>query len=224
MNDITKPLTLWRGSYEAGSGKGCAMNVISWENGDKTITDYPECSDRVLARIVQVANDSLAQPDGSLTPEDSMRVLDLGHSTVGTAYHSLSGLDLRRVYVRLAVHAARKVLHLAKSPHALAAVEAAEAWAADPTSDNRAAAAACAYTFAASAADEAAYAAAAVAIAATDAIVATEAAAYATNDRYFRAELAAELIDLFKSLVPLAEPGPLPVSPDEAIRRLQEVY
>lgn len=36
---ITEPLRLAVGSHSAGSGKGCAMNVISWENGDSTITD-----------------------------------------------------------------------------------------------------------------------------------------------------------------------------------------
>jgi len=52
MNDITEPLRLAVGSHSAGSGKGCAMNLISWENGDTTITDLPGCSDPMLARIV----------------------------------------------------------------------------------------------------------------------------------------------------------------------------
>jgi hypothetical protein len=29
--NITEPLRLATGSHKAGSGKGCAMNVISWE-------------------------------------------------------------------------------------------------------------------------------------------------------------------------------------------------
>lgn len=37
MNDILKPLQLAAGSHEEGSGMGCAMNVISWENGDTKI-------------------------------------------------------------------------------------------------------------------------------------------------------------------------------------------
>ena len=32
--NITEPLRLATGSHAAGSGQGCAMNVISWENGD----------------------------------------------------------------------------------------------------------------------------------------------------------------------------------------------
>jgi hypothetical protein len=61
------------------------MNVISWENGDTEITDYPDCSDRVLAEMVQHVNDLLADPiTDLLSAEDSMTVLDLGHATVGT--------------------------------------------------------------------------------------------------------------------------------------------
>ena len=54
--DITRPLRLAVGSHSAGSGKGCAMNLISWENGDKTITDLPDCADPMLAKIVQRVN------------------------------------------------------------------------------------------------------------------------------------------------------------------------
>ena len=49
---IDQPLRLATGSHKRGSGKGCAMNVISWENGDTQITDFPSCSDPMLARIV----------------------------------------------------------------------------------------------------------------------------------------------------------------------------
>jgi len=67
MNDITEPLRLAVGSHSAGSGKGCAMNLISWENGDTTITDLPGCSDPMLARIVQRINDSICtHRDGDL--------------------------------------------------------------------------------------------------------------------------------------------------------------
>lgn len=86
MNDIFEPLVLSRGSHQAGSGKGCAMNVISWENGDTEITDFPECSDQTLARLVQQVNDTLADNHtGLLSPENSLLVLELGHATVGTA-------------------------------------------------------------------------------------------------------------------------------------------
>ena len=85
LDRITHPLRLARGSHQPGSGKGCAMNVISYINGDAKITDYPECSARPLARMVQALNDRLAGPDGFLSPENSVIVLDLGWLTVGTA-------------------------------------------------------------------------------------------------------------------------------------------
>jgi hypothetical protein len=78
-------MRLAAGSHEPGSGKGCAMNVISYVSGDTKITDFPACSARPLARMVQIANDRLAGADGFLSPEDSVRVLDLGWRTVGTA-------------------------------------------------------------------------------------------------------------------------------------------
>lgn len=82
---ITHPLRLAKGSHQRGSGKGCAMNVISYINGDVEITDYPECSARPLARLVQILNDRLAGPDGFLSPQDSVTVIELGWMTVGTA-------------------------------------------------------------------------------------------------------------------------------------------
>lgn len=109
MNNIFEPLTLARGSHTAGSGQGCAMNVISWENGDTQITDYPECSDRLLARLVQHVNDGLANRNGFLSPENSIIALDLGHATVGTTKHTLNDEGLRKVYVQLAQHLANKV-------------------------------------------------------------------------------------------------------------------
>jgi len=85
LDRITHPLRLARGSHEPGSGKGCAMNVISYINGDIQITDFPECSARPLAKLVQQLNDGLADKDGYLSPENGVLVLDLGWRTVGTA-------------------------------------------------------------------------------------------------------------------------------------------
>ena len=85
LDRITHPLRLARGSHKPGSGKGCAMNVISYINGDTKITDFPECSARPLARLVQSLNDNLAGADGFLSPDNSVIVLDLGWLTVGTA-------------------------------------------------------------------------------------------------------------------------------------------
>ena len=85
LDRITNPLRLARGSHQPGSGKGCAMNVISYINGDEQITDFPATSARPLASFVQLCNDLLAGPDGYLSPADSLLVLDLGRLTVGTA-------------------------------------------------------------------------------------------------------------------------------------------
>jgi hypothetical protein len=82
---ITHPLRLARGSHRAGSGKGCAMNVLSWMMGDQVITDFPECSARPLASLVQTCNDAKALTAEFLSPQDSILVLDLAWRTVGTA-------------------------------------------------------------------------------------------------------------------------------------------
>src|ERR1700761_1926165 len=85
LERITHPLRLARGSHQPQSGKGCAMNAISYINGDEQISDFPATSARPLASFVQLCNDLLAGPDGYLSPEDSLLVLDLGWLTVGTA-------------------------------------------------------------------------------------------------------------------------------------------
>jgi hypothetical protein len=85
LNRITHPLRLARGSHQPGSGKGCAMNVISYINGDARITDFPTCSARPLSLLVQSCNDLLARPGGYLSPENSILALDLAWQTVGTA-------------------------------------------------------------------------------------------------------------------------------------------
>lgn len=82
---VTHPLRLASGSHQPGSGKGCAMNAISYISGDEQITDFPATSARPLASFVQLCNDLLAGPDGYLSPQDSLLVLDLGWLTVGTA-------------------------------------------------------------------------------------------------------------------------------------------
>jgi hypothetical protein len=109
-NRINHPLRLATGSHQAGSGKGCAMNVISWENGDTTITDMPACTDRFLARVVQEVNDMICtHRDGDmLCPECSIKVLALAHRTVGTGGDTSPGR--RRVWVLLACEEAESVL------------------------------------------------------------------------------------------------------------------
>ena len=85
LDRITHPLRLAKGSHQPGSGKGCAMNVISYIQCDIHITDFPDCSARPLAAFVQLCNDLLAGPDDYLSPENSLLALELGWQTVGTA-------------------------------------------------------------------------------------------------------------------------------------------
>jgi hypothetical protein len=85
LDRITHPLRLARGSHQPGSGKGCAMNAISYINGDTRITDFPTRSARPLAILVQSCNDLLAGPGGYLSPENSVLALELAWQTVGTA-------------------------------------------------------------------------------------------------------------------------------------------
>jgi hypothetical protein len=85
LDRITHPLRLASGSHQPGSGKGCAMNVISYINGDQRVTDFPTSSARPLSLLVQSSNDLLAGPDGYLSPENSALALELAWQTVGTA-------------------------------------------------------------------------------------------------------------------------------------------
>lgn len=85
LDRITHPLRLARGSHHPGTGKGCAMNVISYIMGEPHVTDFPATSARPLSLLVQSSNDLLAGPDGYLSPEHSVLALDLAWLTVGTA-------------------------------------------------------------------------------------------------------------------------------------------
>lgn len=83
--DRLQPLQVAAGSHSKGSGKGCAMNVVSYINGDQEITDFPECSAKVLAMRVQAMNDVLADfTTKLLSPEDALDVIRLGVMTMGT--------------------------------------------------------------------------------------------------------------------------------------------
>jgi hypothetical protein len=85
LDRITHLLRLAKGSHQPGSGKGCAMNVVSYTNGDGQVTDFPSCSARPLSLLVQSSNDLLAGPNGYLSPEHSVIALDLAWRTAGTA-------------------------------------------------------------------------------------------------------------------------------------------
>jgi len=95
--DFPQPLRIVGGSHKRGSGQGCAMNVISYINGDTEITDYPSCSAAPLARLVQICNDELAGGHGNpLHPQDALCVLDLGWRTMGTGQAPLAMNDWYR--------------------------------------------------------------------------------------------------------------------------------
>lgn len=93
LERITHPLRLAKGSHSAGSGQGCVMNVVSWLQGDKTITDYPSCVVKPLAALMQSLNDTLATQkrdygngQGSFVPTKwSVPVLELGFEVMGTS-------------------------------------------------------------------------------------------------------------------------------------------
>jgi hypothetical protein len=181
---MTELLRLATGSHKKGSGKGCAMNVISWESGDKTITDLPACADQMLAKLVQRVNDGICtHRDGDLLcPACSVLVLDLAHRTVGTGTFEMSELDRRRSWVAVAADQARQVAHLNTDPRVGAAIEAAEQWVKTPTASYAyayAAAAAASSASAASASASAAAASSAASAASASASASSASAAYA---------------------------------------------
>lgn len=49
------------GGHREGSGMACIMNAVSYLNGDKHITDTPDCVWRPLAETVQVVNDGICR-------------------------------------------------------------------------------------------------------------------------------------------------------------------
>jgi hypothetical protein len=202
------PLRLAVGSHKAGSGRGCAMNVISWENGDSRISDMPDCTHPFLSRVVQRLNDSICeQCDGGLLCADcSVIVLGLAHRTVGTADADPDG----RVMVRIAAEEAQRVAHMNSDPRVQAAIDAALAWADTPTY----AAADAAYAAAdADAAADAAYAADAAA----------DAAYAAARAAAGRVEQTERIIDRFRALTGHDTTAPDPTVTAQAITRMLQV-
>ena len=209
-NTNVGPLRLAVGSHKAGSGRGCAMNVISWENGDSRISDMPDCTHPFLSRVVQRLNDSICeQRDGGLLCADcSVIVLGLAHRTVGTADADPDG----RVMVRIAAEEAQRVAHLNSDPRVQAAIDAALAWADTPT-------AAAAYA-ANAAAGRVEQTADAYAARATYATYAADAAAYAAAGRVEQTE---RIIDRFRALTGHDTTAPDPTVTAQAITRMLQV-
>ena len=108
LKDITEPLTLAGGRHNGNHGLGCAMEVVSFTNGDTVITDFPDCSHPALARVVQIVNDMCARR-GTFTgpsyvrilnPEDAIRVIDLGFATIGTSDDEIPPTWLNDAHMR----------------------------------------------------------------------------------------------------------------------------
>ena len=234
-NTNVGPLRLAVGSHKAGSGRGCAMNVISWENGDSRISDMPDCTHPFLSRVVQRLNDSICEHrDGDLLCADcSVIVLGLAHRTVGTADADPDG----RVMVRIAAEEAQRVAHLNSDPRVQAAIDAALAWADTPTAAaayaanaaaGRVVANAAAGRVVAHAAAYAAYAAAGrveqteriYAARAAYAAYAADAAAYAAAGRVEQTE---RIIDRFRALTGHDTTAPDPTVTAQAITRMLQV-
>jgi len=234
MTNINHPLRLAVGSHQAGSGQGCAMNVVSWESGDTTITDMPACADWVLAKIVQWVNDTICtHRDGDLLcPACSVLVLDLAHRTVGTGTVALTKLERSRVWVRIAIDQARQVAHFNTDPRAMAAIVAAEGWCAGTVTAEECrvvAAVAVAADAPDAAANAAAYYAAAAAYAADAADTAYYAAYYAANAAanaaapLQRLALAHRAIDVFEQHTGFKASAPEPVVVARAVEQMARV-
>lgn len=99
--ELQLPPRLAVGSHRRDSGKACLENLMSWINGDETITDLPRCTDRALAILLQWTNDQLCTHlEGDLIcVRCTALLLPLGFAASGTAYHDM---DPRRVHVRIA--------------------------------------------------------------------------------------------------------------------------
>jgi hypothetical protein len=185
---------LRKGTGTTPAEGGCILQVVDWVHRGGW-TDQPPCVHPVLRRLAVGANDTLDD-------EGRQRLLDLAPRLIGTASND------GRLSVQLGVFCAREVLPVfeARFPgddRPRRAVEAAEAWIADPCEENRIAAnsAAAAAAAAASAANGAAYGAAFSASSAAS-------AASAANGSY-----AAVGAGLRRPPAPTPPPPPPPTAP-----------
>jgi uncharacterized low-complexity protein len=110
------------------------MQVVSWQQGQEFFTDFPDCADPMLARVVQWCNDRMCSERRSyhsgnvLCPECSMAVLGLADWTVGTRLSGRSTREVELVYARLAVERADHVASLAQDNHEQVRRAIATAW------------------------------------------------------------------------------------------------
>lgn len=95
---IPDHLPRFHGGTGDGKDKVCVMQYISLIQGERGTkiregayvpTDFPECSNAALSRMVQSVNDEISSYRGNgswtyLSPEESLEMLQLGLLTVGT--------------------------------------------------------------------------------------------------------------------------------------------
>jgi hypothetical protein len=102
--NVDHPILLGRGGYNAREGRGCIMNVLSWEEGQRPVTDSPASVDPFLRQLGIWANDTCCSPFHSGRPDSraicakcTARLLEVGHRTVGSRIFSN-----RETYLKLA--------------------------------------------------------------------------------------------------------------------------
>src|SRR5690606_19211706 len=116
------------GAHDHPSEGACVMEYVSLLAGED-FSDSPVCTHPVLASAARVVNDYLPDSERYL-------LVPLIGRLFGTADTRESELDRRVLSVRLAAWCARRVIHLVPAQghyKYTAAVDAAEAWADNPT-------------------------------------------------------------------------------------------
>ena len=208
------------GAHESPKDGACVMEYVSLLAGEEW-SDSPACTHPVLASMARAVNDSL--------PDDRRQELvPLIGRLFGTADTREDATQRQVLSVRLAAWCARQVLDLAPDREkALAAIEAAEAWADEPTAERAANAAYAAAHAAANAAHAAAYAAYAAAYAAAPAAYAAHAAAYAARAVAYAASdpvaLLTGLLDEYDRLTGRTESEPVDLAHLQALRAAASV-
>jgi len=122
-----------KGSPDTGA---CWMSAIAWYAGERDWTDAPECVCETIRPLAIVANDEIDDD-----AERERRVGPVLFSVMGTATDDEAVRLARvRVAVRFAARCARRVLDLVRPDDRAAcveAIEAADAWADEPTEEHR---------------------------------------------------------------------------------------
>jgi len=122
-----------KGSPEIGAGW---MSAIAWYAGERDWTDAPECVCKTIRPLALFANDEIGDD-----AERERRVGPVLFSVMGTATDDAAVKLARvRVAVRFGARCARRVLDLVRPDDRAAcveAIEAADAWADEPTEEHQ---------------------------------------------------------------------------------------